>query len=255
MDDATLLDAIEIGSLVLPPIPEVAWFLDVPGVLARETTLSHPFVNLVAMARLEDDAADATIERVRAHFASAGKAFGWMVGPRSRPTDLAARLERHGLARFKDIDGLACTDLGLSIPIPSDVEVRTAGPEERDAFDALKAATFDMPLPAARWIDDMLFAAPPERVRLALAYLDGEPVGFAQTFWHGRVAILAGAGVLTAHRGRGVFRALLAQRFADARAHDLSAATIQAYEDTSAPILARLGFRGHGRLALFTGGS
>ncbi len=41
---------------------------------------------------------------------------------------------------------------------------------------------------------------------------------------------IEGAGVLEAHRGRGVFRALLAHRFAEARGAGLKAATIQAYD-------------------------
>ena len=242
-------DAIELGSLALPAVEGKAWFLDFPGVCVRETEISHPFVNLVAMTRLADADAEPTIDAVVQHFAAREKRLGWMLGPRSRPRDLRLRLSRVGFEVVEEIDGLACPDLGLSIPVPGDVEVREASAADRPAFDAVKAAAFDLPLAAATWIDELLFACPRERVRTALAYVGGEPVGFAQTFWHGEIAILGGAGVLPAYRGRGVFRALVAQRFRDAHEHGLRAATIQAYQRTSSPILTRLGFQKRGVLA------
>jgi GNAT superfamily N-acetyltransferase len=249
LDAGAIDDAIELGSLALPAIEGKAWFLEFPGVRARETAISHPFMNLVAMTRLADGDAEATIDAVALHFAARDKELGWMLGPRSRPRDLRLRLSRVGFDAVEEIDGLACTDLGLPIPMPSDVEVREAGAEDRPAFDAVKAAAFDLPIAAAAWIDELLFACPKERVRTVLAYVGDRPVGFAQTFWHGEIAILGGAGVLPAYRGRGVFRALVAQRLRDAREHGLRAATIQAYQRTSSPILTRLGFQKRGVLA------
>lgn len=247
-----LLDALELGSLVIGPVADKAWYPSFEGVVARESTISSPLVNLVAKARLDAATADDVITRVRDHYTRAGKVVGWMVGPRSTPPDLGARLGRAGFEVFKECLALADVDLDRLIPTTDDVVVRRATRADIDTVDRLKAATFDLPLAAARWIDEMLFEAA-ERLgtlRVYLASIDDEPVAFAQTFLlrESGVMILGGAGTLPSARGRGVFRTLLAHRYRDARAEGLSAATIQSYEDTSAPICKRLGFRELGRL-------
>ena len=51
-----------------------------------------------------------------------------------------------------------------------------------------------------------------------------------------------GSAVMPSHRGRGVYRALVARRLADARRDGAEAAVIQAVRSTSAPICVGLGF-------------
>jgi len=253
---ADLLDALELGNLVLGPVPGLATYLDIVGVVGRETSVSLPFVNLVAMARLDEASADHVIRRVRGRYAASGKGFGWMVGPRTTPRDLPARLEAAGMRVFKEQLALADTDLTRAIPTSADVDVRVATRADIEVIDRIKAKAFDMPLASARWIDEMLFGAAERSGTLVfhLASIDGAPVAFSQTFlWReSGIAILAGAGTLPEARGRGVFRTLLAHRYAYARELGIRAATIQAYEDTSAPICKRLGFRELGRLTLYT---
>jgi predicted GNAT family acetyltransferase len=55
--------------------------------------------------------------------------------------------------------------------------------------------------------------------------------------------LLGGAATLPEHRGRGIYSALVAKRLTDARAHGRTAAVIQAVRASSAPIVAKLGFR------------
>lgn len=249
-----LLDALELGSLALPLSSGKTWRLDVPGVVARASTLSSPLINLVAMARLAPADADASIARIADHFRAAGQVFGWMVGPRSTPADLGERLEAAGLVVFKECLALAQTNLGIDIPVAPDVVVRRAGPDDIETFDALKAASFDLPLATARWIDELIFGPVATNVRAHIATIDGRPAGFGQMFLlpEQRIAILGGAGTHPDFRHRGVFRTLLAHRLADARAEGMQAAAIQSYEDTSAPICRRLGFVELGRLRHYT---
>lgn len=56
--------------------------------------------------------------------------------------------------------------------------------------------------------------------RRYVAYVDGEPAGEAMLAWFDDVAYLAEAATAPAHRRRGVQRALIARRLADARALD-----------------------------------
>ena len=60
-----------------------------------------------------------------------------------------------------------------------------------------------------------------------------------------------GGAVAPRFRGRGVYRALVAARLELARAAGLAGVAVQAMPDTSAPILAWLGFTEVGRLQVF----
>jgi hypothetical protein len=74
---------------------------------------------------------------------------------------------------------------------------------------------------------------------LFLARIDGVPVGTAGSVLKPRCVYLVGGNVIPTYRQRGVYRALLATRLA--RTHAPLAVT-HAREETSAPILERLGF-------------
>lgn len=74
------------------------------------------------------------------------------------------------------------------------------------------------------------------------AYLDGRPAGFATIEIVGGVARLAGGAVLLEHRGRGIYRALVAERLAYAVEHGATMALSSGNARTSSPILQRLGF-------------
>jgi hypothetical protein len=248
--EGDVLDSLELGSLALPWVPGKTERLDVPGVIVRSSTISSPYVNLASMTRLDARAADDAIARVRDHFAARGAEVGWITGPRTRPADLAARLQRAGFRLLTGYAGLACDDLALSIDTPADVVVSEVGLDHRDEVDRIKAESFAMPLAAARWIDELLMAgvgkggATRARVYLARRADDPEWAAFGQGWYApgGRVLILGGGGVLRRARGQGLFRALVARRLRDAQADGVEAATMQAMDATSAPIMKRLGF-------------
>ena len=61
------------------------------------------------------------------------------------------------------------------------------------------------------------------------------------------MARLWGGAVLEAHRGRGVYRALVAARMTYAAEHGATMALTQGRITTSSPILQRLGFISYGQ--------
>ena len=83
---------------------------------------------------------------------------------------------------------------------------------------------------------------------LYVAYLYGQPVASArlQTAAGRSFGLLFGGGVAPEHRGRGVYRALVAARADEARRQGLTHLSTEARE-TSRPILERLGFVAAGR--------
>ncbi|MBX3270649.1 MAG: GNAT family N-acetyltransferase [Sandaracinaceae bacterium] len=198
--------------------------------------------NEVWRVELSDEDADAAIDRVIAAYRARGRASKWIVTDESRPRDLVARLEARGLVAW-GARAMAC-EPSLAITTPPDVAVEPVDVANEAEYCETLLAGFGQP-------DDATFAAVVARTRaciaprhrLYLARIDGAPVGAASWAALPRSAYLGGAAVAPAFRGRGVYRALVAARLADARAHGYGLATTQAREATSAPILARLGVR------------
>ena len=78
----------------------------------------------------------------------------------------------------------------------------------------------------------------------------GEPAGAGGYTLDGEVARMWGGAVLPAHRGRGVYRALIVARLHDARHRGASLGLVHAETATSSPLLQRMGFRKFGERAI-----
>lgn len=76
--------------------------------------------NGVPRTRMDEDCVDAALLRMQAVADRRGVPVMWWVGPNSRPIDLAARLERHGLALARTMVGMAA-DLDALDPQAVDV--------------------------------------------------------------------------------------------------------------------------------------
>jgi len=79
-----------------------------------------------------------------------------------------------------------------------------------------------------------------------VAFASGEPVSTGGCSLAGEVAQLWGAVTLPASRGRGGYRAVLAERLRLAREHGATLALVKGRVLTSAPILLRAGFADYG---------
>ena len=80
-----------------------------------------------------------------------------------------------------------------------------------------------------------------------VAYLDDEPVGTGGITITDAVGRLWSGSVLPEHRGRGVYRALLAARLEYAVRHGATMALVKGRVETSGPILRGVGFAAHGQ--------
>ncbi len=196
-------------------------------------------LNEVALARLADDEADAAIDRTLAEYAALGLRFRWIVGPDSRPLDLADRLARRGM-RCERVRVMVAAVADLRVDAPADIEVVDVGPHNLELYARTIAAGWAMdPAPLLDHLRHLFRAQGAHRCYLALR--DGQPAGAANHFLLPRSLFFMGAVVLPEHRGRGVYRALLAARLRAAGSAAVVATHARA--DTSAPILERLGFR------------
>lgn len=192
---------------------------------------------------------DATISEVRAVLRDVGYSVNvWEVGPSCRPEGLASLLVERGFfpATRPPFEPIS-TVMALVQPPPSFVP--DAGVEARLVRDldeyvmvlrvAMKAFNQSEEATSA-WI-----AAAPAFWRhyrfTHIAFVDGQPAGFGFSTV-GRVGfMLRGGGVLQEARGRGVYRALLAARWAEAVKVGKPALVVHAGA-MSGPILKRCGF-------------
>lgn len=185
------------------------------------------------------------------HARAAGRpTLRWWVDERTRPDDTEAQLEALGLRLVERLEVLALP-VGTDLPVPDDVTVAQVSDRAGvELAGRIQAEVFDMSGATEAQLEDLTQSVTlPEAERLIrsyVAYIDDEPVasggstvdGDALRFWDGSVR--------SAYRGRGAYRALVAQRLRDARTTTARFALVKAVDTTSAPILKRLGFAPYG---------
>ncbi len=244
------------------PLPDLR-LIERPGWLQIVTpSFKQGGFNEVAFSALDASNADAIIDATIAEYRGLGIKFRWCVGPGSAPEDLAERLARRGLIASWT-RGMARSTAEVppaGAPAAHVAEVDAGAPAAHvaevdagalDAFTRLMAEGWGVdPGPLAR-AHDAMFAQAGRRERLFVATLGGEPAAAASYVAFPRSAYLLGAVVLPRFRRRGLYRALVEARLADARARGIALATSRAREETSAPLLERMGFRTVCRFPVF----
>jgi GNAT superfamily N-acetyltransferase len=201
-------------------------------------------LNEVSRSILADDAADAIIDATLAEYRGRGLRFRWRIDATSRPLDLAARLEARGLVCHPGVGVVRRTD-GVAPPLPPGLtieEITAERPERIDVFSQTMALGWELPVAQVAGYQRFAMADPAQRQRYVVAHLDGVPAGAAGMFLLERSVMLQGGVVLPAYRRRGVYAAMVHARLALAARLGRGLAISHARGDTSAPILAALGF-------------
>lgn len=200
----------------------------------------------VARLALDPGRVEARLDELIEAVEGDGRRCLWIVGPDTRPGDLGDRLTTRGFARVREWAGLALTDLrAAAADSPAGVTVEPLSWANAAAYAAALARPDDERHRAYLLACAHRYLGIPERkIEILVARLDGAAAGYA-VLWAaaGGVAMLADALTVPAFRRRGVYRALVARRLALARAAGCTAVVTYARTDTSAPILARRGFR------------
>src|SRR5215471_2449897 len=179
----TIFRALETSIFAFPEIPGRWEVLDFPGVRARATPqTSHPIGNLVGVATLTADNADAVIAQIRDFFAARAHTVGWWVNPSSTPGDLVRRLEAAGFAKVLAQAGQVLAHMELAIQVNPAVTVRQATTEDRAALIRVYATAYPLPAALAAVVTDVVPRA--AGGRHYLAFLDGVegPVAAASMF-------------------------------------------------------------------------
>lgn len=245
-DDEVLHEVLVASRRAFVPMPDTR-VVEQPGWMQLVTpSLAVGGLNEVCLAVLSPEEADAVIDQTLAGYREQGIRFRWTIGPDSAPADLGARLRDRGLEP-EIVLGLACAtdELGAELPseVRSDVMVEPVDDANVVAFTEVMAQGWGMDPGPLLELHRRILATETERFPMHLARFHGQPAGAGVTALLPRSAFLMGAVVLPEHRGRGLYRALVAARAQHAAARGITLATSHARATTSAPILRRLGFR------------
>jgi GNAT superfamily N-acetyltransferase len=227
------------------------------------TLLLSPDPNHASLSRVRTTAAelDALIVEVRAILReNAFLACAWHVGPSCRPTDLAQLLADRGFVPAKPptfephYAAMALT----APPVPHDPGPSVQARPVRSLEEYLRAFRIGLhalgePEDAiAKWIAAASTGWDHENgvARMShVAFVDGEVAGLGLSSYGPDAVLLGGAAVLPNHRGRGVYRALVASRWRSAVELGKPALVVHAGA-MSRPILERCGFEEVCRLDL-----
>jgi len=197
---------------------------------------------------------DEVIEEIAAYARVWGvPGVAWWISAATRPADTEEALCARD-AELIDAAQILARELGAELPrldVPDDVVVELVGDER--TFRASSAITVqgwgriepdDAEL--ARQLTEALASLASWSSFRVVALVDGEPVSTGGCTLVGEVAQLWGAITLPASRGRGSYRAVLAERLRLAREHGATLALVKGRVQTSGPTLLRAGFADYG---------
>jgi GNAT superfamily N-acetyltransferase len=202
--------------------------------------------NGVTWSALEDTNADTVIAAQVSRFAELARPWEWKHYSYDRPPDLPARLLAAGFTP-EPAEALLVAeiaDLTLDVPPPAGVQLLAVVDQAGvDALVSVHNEVFgeDHAALGRAFLDAL--RRRPSSVAAVIAAAADVPIAAARVEFHAGTdfASLWGGGTLSAWRGRGVFRSLVAHRAALASARGFRYLQVDASPD-SRPILKRLGF-------------
>jgi len=197
---------------------------------------------------------DEVIDEVAAHVRGWGlPGVAWWTSAVSRPAGTEEALRARD-AELIDASQVLARELGGELPqldVPGYVAVELVRDER--TFRAASAVTVQGwqraepdEAETAQQLGEALQDLATWSSFRVVAYVEGEPVSTGGCTLAGEVAQLWGAVTLSASRGRGAYRAALAERLRLARDHGATLAMVKGRGLTSAPILLRAGFADYG---------
>jgi GNAT superfamily N-acetyltransferase len=227
----------------LPESIRVDW----DGPLMRLTGFGdRGFIGYRDLGGLEGEALGELIARQIRFFAERGQGFEWKLHGHDLPADLAERLRAAGFEpeETETVVIGAVADLSVEAVLPDGVTIQEIV-ERRDfgRIAELEQAVWDE---EQGWVDDLADEreTDPDGLRVFVADADGLTVsaGWVRFPSGTEFATLWGGATLAEWRGRGIYRALVAERARLAAERGCRYMEVDASDD-SRPILERLGFR------------
>jgi hypothetical protein len=213
----------------------------------------------------DPERADARLDDVRTRIeALGGTGARFQLTPRSRPSDLPDRLRRKGYRQVEETEVLVWelhdAEGKLRLPgfptAPGLVVREIVSDQEFESFLKLSTEIFGDPPPSEEsrtgFLSEFHRKIREEQHSDRFLVWDGTvPIGRAGMEIAGPVARFWGTGVLTEHRRRGAYGALVRARCESAAGRGAGIALVSARVGTSGPILKRHGFEPVGTVRIF----
>jgi GNAT superfamily N-acetyltransferase len=242
-----LLAAYDAVRLWVPPDPPSGVRYEQQGSLVRVVGQHRGFIDTARNVGAQGAALDSLIIEQRDFFAKRGEAVEWKTRGHDEPPDLPARLLAAGFEpedRETVVIGLA-QQMAVEPVLPNGVRLRQVHePADFARIAAMESEIWDDDL---SWMAGDLHAkvqATPHEVVVLVAELDGQVISAAWLVFQPGTdfAGLWGGSTVREMRGRGIYRALVAQRAQRACARGVRYLQVDA-SDASLPILLKLGFQ------------
>ncbi len=224
---------------------------DEPDLLWYATGLPISFLNGVIRCNLAPETVDERIAWVIEQARTLGIAFGWRIGPSTRPAGLGSHLARHGL-----VDGGETPAMGIELArlpempaLPAGVTIeQVRDPDSLRQWAYTSAVGFGLPQSAAERFQDVITRDPlsEDSPKYYLARTDGAPVATSAITLVAGVAGLYSVATLEQARGQGIGAAVTQLPLLAARDLGYRIGILQA-SAMGYPIYARLGFHEHFR--------
>jgi GNAT superfamily N-acetyltransferase len=201
--------------------------------------------NCVLYAALDENTAASAVDRQVVYFSKLGRGFEWKHHGHDGPAELPRLLQERGFQAEEPetVMALPLEDAPVA-PALAPGYAHKAWPGTEDLAPLFSVQKAVWPNSDLAWLNDSLRrerAAAKGKIRFHCVCFRGEPVCLGWTRLHGRFASLFGGSTLAEHRGRGLYRTLVAARLDEARRLGATYALVDA-GPMSRPVLARLGF-------------
>lgn len=223
-------------------LPEITRYLDSKG---RE--------GLIMWHEFDETQAVKIVERELAYFTQAAQSFNWKVYAEDKPDSLAALLEKGGL-KTGPTNALMLCEAQAATKLKRDAAIQVRAIEPQRMWDLYEVWEAVWPGQNDGWVPILTEALQqePSRLKVLVAYDDGQPVagGYIVLDPRKTFAYLGGGSALPSHRGRGYYRALIAERAKIAHKFGTQFLTVEAGPE-NAPMLSRMGFEALTELRFF----
>jgi GNAT superfamily N-acetyltransferase len=239
MNGISILERFD-AEMRIDPAPEAGIRFEAVGGVVR--AVGH--YACIGYSELSEASADRAIEEQVAYFTALGQEVEWKVYGHDRPRDLGARLSAHGF-EAEEAETLMLFDLARDAP-PTVPNAHIAIQRVRDDAglrDLIAVSGEAFGRDSSKRADEFRARLDDPTLGLFVAYAGGVPVAAGRLEMPpGRsFAGLWGGATVPGFRGRGIYRALVAERAREARCSGYRYLRVDA-RDTSRPILERLGF-------------
>lgn len=214
----------------------------------------HPHkAGFIIYSNLTQADAESTIAREIDYFKDLGYDFEWKYFDYDKPDNLPELLEAGGLEKAEE-------EAVMILPIPHAPSKLLQTPQHdirkvttKEMFLEMDAVYYEV------WKDDPFSDATPHKMSewllpryendhdnlsIYLAYVDGKAVSYGRVEYmpDNPFASIWGGSTLAEYRRRGIYTDMVAVRLQEARARGCKYLTVDARQDTSMPILQKLGF-------------